>query len=84
MRINKYLASSGVASRRECDKLIQNGKVSINGKTAVLGTEVNEGDEVYVDGKQIALKKTSIICLINLRVIYAASRTRKAGKPYWI
>ena len=39
MRINKFLAASGVASRRECDKLIQEGKVTVNGKVAVLGLE---------------------------------------------
>ena len=40
MRINKYLAECGVGSRRACDKLIEEGKVSINGRLARLGDEV--------------------------------------------
>ncbi len=63
MRINKYLASSGVASRRECDNLIRNKKVTINGQIAKLGAEVNDGDEVCVDGKTIALKKNEYYVL---------------------
>ena len=46
MRINKYLAAAGVASRRECDKLISDGKVTVNGVKATLGLEVKEVDEV--------------------------------------
>ncbi|MBP5308543.1 MAG: 23S rRNA pseudouridine synthase F, partial [Clostridia bacterium] len=41
MRINKFLADSGVASRRRSDKLIEEGAVKINGKTCVVGQEVN-------------------------------------------
>ena len=41
MRINKYLAQCGVASRRECDRLIAEGKVTVNGRPAGLGDDVN-------------------------------------------
>jgi len=51
MRINKYLAHSQVASRREADDLITSGQVLINGKKAEMGQKVNEGDEVKVLGK---------------------------------
>ena len=51
MRINKYLAHTGVASRREADVLIGGGKVLINGKKAETGQQVNEGDDVEVVGK---------------------------------
>lgn len=51
MRINKYLAHSGVASRREADDLVTKNKVLINGKPAEMGQQVNEGDEVEVVGK---------------------------------
>jgi 23S rRNA pseudouridine2604 synthase len=50
MRINKYLSQNGYASRREADKLVEDGKVSINGSIAELGSKVNEGDEVRVQG----------------------------------
>ena len=57
MRLNKFLAAAGVASRRECDKLIADGKVSVNGKTAALGLEVNPDDEVSVNGNKVVLQK---------------------------
>ncbi len=61
MRINKYLAECGVASRRNCDKLILEGLVTINGKVCSLGAEVDENsDVVLVDGKRInSVKKYS-------------------------
>lgn len=55
MRINKHIAQAGKYSRREADKLIQEGKVQINGKPAELGQEVNIDDIVEVEGKQIKL-----------------------------
>ncbi len=63
MRINKFLAASGVASRRECDKLIQEGKVTVNGKVAVLGLEVGETDEVAVSGSPVTVKKNEYYIL---------------------
>lgn len=53
MRINKYLAECGVASRRQCDKLIEGGAVKINGKICSLGQEVNDNDNVTVNGKHV-------------------------------
>ncbi len=57
MRINKYLAACGIASRRDCDNLIKDGKVKVNGKTVALGYDVLSDDEVLVDGKKVALKE---------------------------
>lgn len=79
MRINKYLASSGIASRRECDKLILNGKVTINGSVAVLGAEVREGDVVLVDGKQIAPQKNEYY-LLNKPKGYICSVSDDRGR----
>lgn len=56
MRINKFLAEQGVASRRESDKLIQEGRVNINGKKANLGDEVSNQDTVMLDGKILSHK----------------------------
>lgn len=61
MRINKYLAACGTASRRECDKMIAEGKVTVNGKKAVIGQEVGEDDEVLPTVKKPFFKKTNII-----------------------
>lgn len=51
MRLNKYLAHQGVASRREVDELISAGKVLVNGKKAEIGQKVTETDDVEVVGK---------------------------------
>lgn len=51
IRLNKFLAQCGVCSRRDADKLITQGRVTINGCRADLGTQVTEGDEVRADGK---------------------------------
>jgi 23S rRNA pseudouridine2604 synthase len=53
MRLNKYLGESGQWSRREADRLIEEGRVTINGAPASLGAQVNEGDEVSVDGDTV-------------------------------
>ena len=58
IRLQKFLAQCGVASRRKAEELIVQGKVKINGKTAVLGDKVNASDKVYVSGKRVILPKT--------------------------
>ncbi len=55
-RINKYLSEVGYCSRREADKLLEQGRITINGKKPELGTKVSDGDEIFVDG--ISIKKT--------------------------
>lgn len=52
-RLNKYISESGFCSRREADKLIEQKRVTINGKQPELGTKVTPTDKVFVDGKQI-------------------------------
>jgi 23S rRNA pseudouridine2604 synthase len=52
-RINKFLSEAGFCSRREADKLIDAGKVTINGIVPEMGTKVEDGDEVRVEGKLI-------------------------------
>lgn len=56
-RINKYLSETGYCSRRAADKLIEQGRVTINGKVPEMGTKVVQGDEVRVDGKLIETNK---------------------------
>lgn len=57
MRLNKFLASIGVCSRREADRAIEENRVMINGETASLGATVGEEDLVSLDGKYIATGK---------------------------
>lgn len=54
IRLNKYIADAGVCSRREADRLIETGKVKVNGKTAKLGDRVSDEDEVVVKGRAIS------------------------------
>lgn len=65
MRINKYLAESGVASRRASDTLIEEKRVLINGKTATLGSEVEDGDTVTVDGSIVRPVKKYSYYMLN-------------------
>ena len=57
-RINKYLSEVGYCSRRVADRLIEEGKVTINGEITEIGTKVEEGDQVEVKGKKIKNTKT--------------------------
>jgi 23S rRNA pseudouridine2604 synthase len=56
LRLNKFISDSGMCSRREADKLIEQGKVSVNGKRAEMGTKVSEKDKVIVNGKLLKAK----------------------------
>ena len=67
MRINKYIAECGVASRRNADTLIKDGRVKLNGKLVqALGVEVDEtNDTVTVDGNKISLPSQFTYILFN-------------------
>jgi 23S rRNA pseudouridine2604 synthase len=65
MRLNKYIAETGVCSRREADKWIESGRVTCNGQTAALGTQVASGDEIRVDGELLGAKKKQIYIALN-------------------
>ncbi len=65
MRLNKYISETGVCSRREADKWIEAGRVSLNGRPASLGSQVADGDEVRVDGESIGVKKKQVYLALN-------------------
>jgi len=65
LRINKFISESGITSRRGADKLITERKVTINGIVAELGSQVEEGDEVRVDGKLIKTEKEYVYIALN-------------------
>ena len=62
-RINKYLSEMGYCSRRAADKLLEQGRITINGIKPELGTKVQEGDQVAVDGKNIQATDTENVYL---------------------
>lgn len=65
IRINKYISESGFCSRREADKYIEQGAVTLNGKKVEMGTQVSPGQEVRVFGEIISGKAESIIIAYN-------------------
>lgn len=79
MRLNKFLAACGIASRRDCDKLIAEGKVCVNGKAAVLGVDVSDSDSVTVDGRQVTLKKNEYY-LLNKPKGYLSTVSDEKGR----
>ncbi|MEK4487771.1 23S rRNA pseudouridine(2604) synthase RluF [Psychrobacillus sp. FSL H8-0484] len=65
MRINKFLSEAGIISRRGADKWIIEGKVTINGEVAELGSKVQAGDDVRVDGKPIVVEQPLVYLVLN-------------------
>ena len=67
MRLNKFISETGVCSRREADAFIEQGRVTVNGARALLGTQVNEGDEVKLNGNLVstAQKKKRVYIALN-------------------
>lgn len=65
IRLNKYLADAGVCSRREADKLIEEGKVLVDGVVAAMGTKVEPGQSVICDGKQVGEKEEPVFLIVN-------------------
>src|SRR5205085_2112514 len=63
VRLNRYLASTGVASRRAADEHIRAGRVTVNGVVAGLGTLVSDGDDVRLDGAAVAAEQHMAVLL---------------------
>lgn len=65
MRINKFLSSAGITSRRGADKWIEDGRITINGELAELGSRVSEGDDVRADGKKVSRETELVYIALN-------------------
>lgn len=65
IRLNKYLADAGVCSRREADRLIEEGKVLVDGVVAAMGTKVTPGQNVVCDGKTVGEKEEPVFLIVN-------------------
>ena len=80
MRINKFLSSLGIASRRAIDKYIEEGRIKVNGVIASTGIDVTEDDEIYMDNKKIETKRIEekVYFMLNkpLEVLSASSDDR--------
>ncbi|MEJ8306120.1 pseudouridine synthase [Saccharibacillus sacchari] len=65
MRINKYISETGYCSRRETDRLIAAGRITVNGETCAAGAEVDVGDIVKIDGQDIPRKEAPVYLALN-------------------
>lgn len=82
MRLQKYLALSGVASRRAAEQIITDGRVTVNGqKITELGTKVSEGDEVCVDGAAVHPESKKMYIMLNKPVGYVTTVSDEQGRP---
>lgn len=65
VRLNKYLSEAGVCSRREADRLIESGKVKVDGKAAGMGMKVSPGQEVRIGRKIVSRSEEMIVLAVN-------------------
>lgn len=79
MRINKFISESGKASRRGADKLITDGRVTINGELATIGSQVEAGDDVRIDGHRIPVKEAQHNVYIALNKPVGITSTTEKG-----
>ena len=89
VRLNKYIAQCGICSRRDADKIIEEGRVSVNGQPALAGTKVNPGDVVKIDGQEnkasyriprymhiISLKELYVLSVMLMRSVQLLQRSK--------
>ena len=82
IRLQKYLASCGISSRRKCEELILNGKVEVNGKVITeLGTKINpDTDEIKYNGKIIKNEEEKVYILLNKPIGYVTTAKEQFGR----
>lgn len=81
MRINKFLASTGLASRRKCEEYVLNGRVMVNGKViSDLAFVVSDGDKVFVDGKPVAVPRKYTYLMMHKPKGYLTSLSDTRGR----
>lgn len=79
IRINKYMSAAGYCSRREADRLVEAGRVTIDGVPATNGSKVDENQCVCVDGKPIAEEQQKVLLAFNKPVGIVCTTTDKQG-----
>ncbi len=81
MRINKFIANKGICSRRKADELIKEGKVKVNGKLVIeLGLDVNEKDNVEIDGIESLESQNLVYFMLNKPKGYICSSSDEKGR----
>lgn len=77
IRLNKYISETGMCSRREADKLIEYGKVTVDGKKALMGTKISKGQVVKVNGKTISKEEQIVYIALNKPVGITCTTEKK-------
>lgn len=81
MRLQKYLANAGIASRRKCEELISAGFVTVNGRRALLGESVDpDKDEVVYDGKRVQAQEEKVVIAFNKPKFVLCSASDPQGR----
>ena len=82
MRLQVYLAHAGVASRRACEKIIAEGRVSVNGTLVTdMGNKVRTGDTVLLDGKPVHPEARKCYVLLNKPAGFVCTLSDEKGRP---
>ncbi|MCL2130409.1 MAG: rRNA pseudouridine synthase [Treponema sp.] len=82
LRLQVYLSHAGVASRRAAEKLITEGRITVNGKqVSVLGEKVFYGDDIRFDGKKIQIENRHLYLALNKPPLYISSSSDPQGRP---
>lgn len=81
-RLQKYLAEAGIASRRKCEELINQGKVKVNGTIATIGTKINpDKDKVEYNGKVVSIETKKVYILLNKPIGYVTTAEEQFDRP---
>ena len=82
VRLQVYLSRSGIASRRGCEELIRQGKVTVNGETVTeMGLKVTDDDEIRYEGRIVEPEQKKIYLVFHKPVGYLCSNFDKYGRP---
>ena len=65
MRLNKFLSDAGVCSRRQADRYVEQGRITIDGESAQMGQKVLASQDIRVDGKRVTVSRKQIVLAVN-------------------
>ncbi len=80
MRLQKFMADCGVASRRACEQIITDGRVTVNGIPAVLGMSVEDRDDVRLDGKRLKPQEERVVLMLYKPRGVVSTSSDEAGR----
>jgi len=82
LRINKFIASAGVCSRRNADEIILSGRVKVNGQVVnELGMKITDNDKVEIDGNKICLEDSKVYIMLNKPKGYVTTSKEQFNRP---